>query len=65
MKLGDFVHAILHPFVAGTSLEHCSGCEERRKKWNGWSDAFVRLMAKISCPCFYKGLWYGMKHKKQ
>ncbi len=56
MKLGDLVHKILHPFVAGTKLEHCNTCEERRVKWNGYSDGFVRWLAKISCPCYYRSL---------
>jgi uncharacterized membrane protein len=61
IKLGDFVKAILSPFVKGTSLESCSGCEERRKKLNklstGIASFISQWIARITCPCFWRNIF--------
>lgn len=40
-RYGDVVHEIAQPVakvidrVAGTDLQNCAGCAERREQWNG------------------------------
>lgn len=43
-RYGDVVHEIAQPVAklidrfAGTDLQNCGGCAERRKQWNAQSD---------------------------
>lgn len=54
MKLGDLAKKILSPFVKGTKYENCDDCEERRLKWNSFSDRVVAFVNKIFCPCYWR-----------
>jgi len=64
MKLGDLVHKVLAPFVAGTKYENCADCAERQRKLNAASDKVAAFLAKITCSCYWKGLLSKLLTKK-
>ncbi len=64
-QLGDMVKKVLAPFVKGTEFENCKACDDRRIALNkvstGVANFVSRWIAKITCPCFWRGLFNKSK----
>ena len=60
MLAGDIVKHILAPFVKGTALEHCGGCEKRRQWMNRANEKILTFITILLCPCTWK-YWFNRK----
>lgn len=57
LKFGNWIKAILKPFVAGTKYETCTACETRRVFLNKFGDWMASWYARLTCSCFWKKLF--------